>query len=108
MYSVEATAFFEEDIKKLSKKYPNIKKDFSDLIQQLEKGVFIGDRMKGFSDVFKVRVGSFDQKKGKQGGSRVIYYVVTKQKTVYLLSIYAKSKQANIKDKEIKNILETL
>ena len=45
-------------------------------------------------------------KKGKRGGFRIITFVNDETKKVYLLTIYAKSKQTNITDQEIKEILK--
>ena len=81
MYSINPTPFFQRDIKKLFKKYPNIQKDCLPLLNQLEKGVFEGNKIQGFDyKIFKVRVGSSDQKKGKRGGFRIIYYVSASKK----------------------------
>jgi len=49
--------------KKLKKKYPQIKKDLEPLIEKLAQGIFEGDKLQGFiGDVYKVRVGSIDQR----------------------------------------------
>jgi len=109
MYSIKPTVVFQKNTKKLLKKFPNIKNDCLDFIAQLKQGFFVGDKLKGFDEkVFKVRIGSSDQRKGKRGGFRIIYYVVTEQQEIYLLTIYAKVKQENITKKEIKTILQFL
>jgi len=46
--------------------------------------------------------------KGKSGGSRVITYVQVLQTTVYLLSIFDKSEQENISDKELLELIKDL
>jgi len=109
MYSINLISYFRRDIKKLLKKYPNIHKNCLPLLDQLEKGVFEGDKLQGFDNkMFKARVGSSDQKKGKRGGFRVIYYVSAPKKIVYLFSIYAKAKQENIAKSKIEKILQSL
>ncbi len=109
MYNVFATQVFEKDLKKLSKKYRRIRDDFSSIIEQLEAGEFPGDAIQGFQDkLFKVRVPSSDQKKGKSGGFRVIYYFCLPGNDIFLLTMYAKAKQTDIKKKEIQNILDQL
>jgi len=58
-----------------------IEKDYQFLIDELNKGNFIGDEVQGFEGhLYKVRIPSSDQKKGKSGGFRVIYYTVIKDK----------------------------
>lgn len=106
MYKIKTSTSFDRSIKKLFKKYPKVKQDCLKLLEKLEQGIFDDDKIQGFSgNIFKVRIGSTDQKKGKSGGFRVIYYVVTKNKKVVLLTIYAKAQQETITNQEIKNIL---
>lgn len=111
-YEVEFTAIFKRRIKKLSSKYPRIKEDLSVLLDQLEQGNFQGDRLQDYpGEVYKVRVGSIDQKKGKRGGYRVIYIAVTFNTTVYLMEIYAKAYQedlTNQQKQEIKDFIELM
>ena len=86
MYIIRPLAYFPRDLKKLKKKYPRIKQDLEPLIGQLEQGIFEGDKLQGFiGDVYKVRVNSIDQKKGKSGGFRVLYYAVTENRNIWLL-----------------------
>lgn len=96
MYIIRPLAFFPRDLKKLKKKYPQIKKDLEPLVEKLAQGIFEGDKLQDFiGDVYKVRVGSIDQRKGKSGGFRVLYYVVTETRNVWLLHIYAKANEIN-------------
>ena len=44
--------------------------------------------------------------KGKRGGARVITYLKTEYKTVYLLSIFDKGEKDTISDNEIREIIE--
>ena len=111
-YAIEFTAVFKRRIKKLAKKYPHIKQDFSDLLDQLEQGVFQGDEIQGFQEkVYKVRTSSSDQNKGKRGGFRFIYYVAFHNETVYMMSAYAKSAQEDLTSQqkdEIKTFIAAL
>jgi len=53
MYTIRPLAFFPQNLKKLKKKYPRIKKDLAPLIEQLEQGIFEGDKLQGFTgDVY--------------------------------------------------------
>ncbi len=42
--------------------------------------------------------------KGKSGGARVIYYVVSRRGVIYLLDVYAKSAKEDLTDGEKKEI----
>jgi hypothetical protein len=46
--------------------------------------------------------------KGKSGGARVITYVVAPDETIFLLSIYDKSEQVSISDKELSELIENI
>ena len=64
-----------------------------------------GNKISGInSEVFKLRVRNRDIQKGKSGGYRLIYYVKTAT-GIILLTIYAKSEQANIAADDIRNII---
>ena len=52
---------------------------------------------------YKIRLGIRSKRKGKRGGARVITYVKVIAETVYLVSIYDKSEQADITDAEPTN-----
>ncbi|WP_339136895.1 MAG: type II toxin-antitoxin system RelE/ParE family toxin [Candidatus Electrothrix sp. GW3-4] len=109
MYSVKITDTFARETKKLAKKYRHIREDFLPLLDQLESGQFIGDAVAGFENkVYKARVASSDQKKGKSGGFRVIYYIILNDKEILLLTVYAKSKQNDIKENHISEMIKSL
>ena len=105
-FNIIASPRFKKEIKKLSKKYPSLKNEFAQLIQNLELkptlGTNIGD------NCFKIRLSIASKNKGKSGGARVITYVVIVEKIIYLLTIYDKSEQENISDTELKNIINTI
>ncbi|MEO1560674.1 MAG: type II toxin-antitoxin system RelE/ParE family toxin, partial [Cyanobacteria bacterium J06632_19] len=54
--------------------------------------------------IFKLRVSNSDIQKGKSGGYRLIYYLKTSTGIV-LLTIYTKSKKADITALEINEII---
>ncbi|MCK5467673.1 MAG: type II toxin-antitoxin system RelE/ParE family toxin [Cyclobacteriaceae bacterium] len=102
-YKIYYTDNFEKQLKKLSKKYPSIKNDFQSLLSSLKtdprKGQALG------KDCYKIRMSIASKRKGKSGGSRVIYSVKVIANSVYLLSIYDKSEKENIKDSELDFLL---
>ena len=46
--------------------------------------------------------------KGKSGGARIITHIYVAKTTVYLLSVYDKSEQGDIEDKELDSLLSEL
>jgi hypothetical protein len=62
-----------------------------------------GDVIQGLKGVRKIRfaMGS----KGKRGGGRCIYLVLTLEDTVYLLLAYGKSRQTDLSARQRKDIL---
>lgn len=102
---VEIAPTFNKNIRKLSKKYRNIRNDIQPVIEQLEQGELPGDKISGTSyTIFKLRVSNSDIQKGKSGGYRLIYYLKTSTGIV-LLTIYTKSKKADITALEINEII---
>jgi len=106
-YEINYIPSFWKDLKKLSKRYRNIKNDYSILLNTLsinnpkEIGISLGN------NCYKIRLKNSDNKKGKSGGYRVIYFYINKDNSVTLLSIYSKSDSENIEDVEIeKRLLE--
>ena len=45
-------------------------------------------------------------KKGKSGGYRLIYLVESEESSILLLTIYSKSEQADISNKQLKSIIQ--
>src|ERR1700759_3448482 len=105
-YNIRTTAPFEKQAKKLAKKYPSLKNDLLLLIESLEinpaQGTSLGNNF------YKIRLAITSKTKGKSGGARVITFVRVINETVFLASIYDKSKQAAISDKELKWLAEVI
>lgn len=105
-YKIKTISVFEKNLKKLAKKYPSIKIDFEELIENLEQnpeqGVPLG------SNVYKIRMNITSKNKGKSGGARVIAHIIIKDETVYLLTIYDKSSQNTISDLEIRRLIKLI
>lgn len=105
-YSVYLTDKFLRDIKKLRKKYRNIKFDLDSAIQRLENGILEGDRLTGIGiPVFKIRLESSDMNKGKRSGIRIVYFTQL-EKEIFLISAYAKGSKESISKKEILEIVK--
>jgi mRNA-degrading endonuclease RelE of RelBE toxin-antitoxin system len=95
---------FDKEFKKLSKKYPSIKSELSDLLSELKtdphKGTALGN------DCYKIRLAIASKGKGKSGGARVITYFAITESSIFLLSIYDKSQQSDIENKELLRLID--
>jgi mRNA-degrading endonuclease RelE of RelBE toxin-antitoxin system len=102
---IEASPTFNRNLRNLAKKYRSIQNDIKPIVEQLEKGEWLGDRIPGVGyAVFKLRVRNTNAKIGKSGGYRLIYYLKTATRII-LLTIYAKSEQVDIAPEDIQNII---
>ncbi len=96
-YNIVPTPTFQKDVKSLRKKYRHISSDLEELQAILAEDPFAGDAVKGLEKtIFKIRLASSDMGKGKSGSFRIIYYLVTTDKTISLLTIYAKAYKQTI------------
>lgn len=105
-YSIDATDLFEKQLKRLIKKHASIKKDFFHFILKLKEDPKIGNSIG--SNCYKIRMAISSKGKGKSGGARIITHIHIARGKIYLLSIYDKSEQSDITDKDLKNWLEKL
>ncbi len=105
-YSIIPTQRFEKELKRLVKKFPSLKNEFAQLIAEItdnpEAGTFLGN------NCYKIRLAIGSKGKGKSGGARAITFLYIKTETVYLLSIYDKSEQANLKPNDLKEMIDSL
>lgn len=100
------TPDFQGQLRKLSKRYRNIRTDLKPLFDDLESGNCPGDKIPGtIYIVFKVRVKNSDIQKGKSSGYRVIYQLRDKI-CILLVSIYSKSDEATLTASEISDIID--
>jgi mRNA-degrading endonuclease RelE of RelBE toxin-antitoxin system len=104
--SIDLAPEFQRNLRSLKKRYRNIRTDIEPVIQELEMGNFLGDRVTGLGEayiVYKARIKNSDINKGKSGGYRLIYQVES-ENLVLLLAIYSKSDRSDISAKEIYEI----
>jgi mRNA-degrading endonuclease RelE of RelBE toxin-antitoxin system len=105
--SVRFSDEFEEELYRLSKRFRNIRSDVEPIIEQLQQGNIVGDRIAGIGEeyiVYKVRVRNTNIKKGKSAGYRLIYQVESPI-SILLLTIYSKSDQEDMGVNEIRDIV---
>ena len=103
-YNIESLEFFDKQLKRLVKKYPSLKEEFANVVRTLtvkpDHGTFIGDNS------YKIRLGISSKGKGKSGGARIITHVRIVESTVYLLTIYDKSEQENLPQKQLDELVK--
>ncbi len=102
-YNVVSIPPFDRQLKRLVKKFPSLKTEYAKLIESLEvepkQGVLLTN------NCFKIRIAIKSKGKGKSGGARIITHVQLMGNLVFLLSVYDKSEQNDITDKEIEYLL---
>lgn len=102
---IDLTPRFKRDLQNLAKRYRSIRSDLQPLIEQLQSGEIIGDRITGLRyQVFKVRLRNRNVQKGKSGGYRVVYYLKTNTKII-LATIYSKSDISDVSNEIIEDTI---
>ena len=104
---ITTTPDFARELKQLAKRYPSIKNDFRVFLDSLHEtplmGIELGKHLR------KVRFPITSKGKGKSGGARVITHTLimeTDGADITLVTIYDKSNQENISDKELRNLMK--
>lgn len=103
-YRVVTIPPFDRQLKRLAKKYHSLKNDLAELGKQLTDNPAMGKPIG--QDCYKIRLAISSKGKGKSCGARIITHVYVSRKTLYMLTIYDKSKQDNISDKELNELLK--
>ncbi len=103
-YSVQLSANFKKEAKKLVKKYASLKTELAELFSELEKNPTLGTPLG--NDVYKIRLAIASKGKGKSGGARVLTFVKVTGTSVLVFSIYNKGDRNNISDNEIEALLK--
>ena len=102
-FKIKTLSRFEKDVKRLKKRFPNIKKDLIELVNNLYKnptmGISLGE------NIFRVRIPNSSIPTGKSGGFRVITYY-KEGEVLYLVTIYSKTQRDNILTETLKQIIK--
>ena len=105
-FSVIPSDKFKKDAKRLIKKFHSLKHELAELNATLaahpDCGIPLGN------DTYKIRIAIKSKNKGKSGGARIITYLVTEDKEIYLLTIYDKSEFNVVDDNILQNIISSL
>jgi len=102
-FKIETIPRFEKDVKKLKKKFPKIKLDLLELLNELSINPEIGINLG--NNIFKIRVPNSSIPTGKSGGFRIITYYKTDD-TLYLVTMYSKTEQDIILTDKLKQIIK--
>jgi mRNA-degrading endonuclease RelE of RelBE toxin-antitoxin system len=103
-YDILRTATFTKHLKRLSKKYPSLKNDYTALLSSLQQNPSLGTALG--KDCYKIRIKITSKNTGKSGGARVITYVKIDLNRITLLDIYDKSEKENITGQELLALLK--
>ncbi|MEI2822149.1 MAG: hypothetical protein BWY38_03045 [Ignavibacteria bacterium ADurb.Bin266] len=103
-YSIELSANFKKEAKRLAKKYPSLKTELAELFAELEENPTLGIPLG--NNIYKIRLAISSKNKGKSGGARVLTFVKVTQATVLVFSIYSKGEVDSLTDKEIKELIK--
>ncbi len=102
-FEIKTIESFDKQIKRLAKKYPSVKNDFTDFLETLAENPTQGTPLG--KDCYKIRMAISSKNKGKSGGARIITNVHIVGETIYLLSIYDKSQKSNLDEGELDALL---
>jgi mRNA-degrading endonuclease RelE of RelBE toxin-antitoxin system len=105
-YSIIPTVNFKKEAKRLVKKYPSLKIELVDLNKVLSDNPTTGTSLG--NETYKIRITIKSKGKGKSGGARIVTYILTENKEIYLLTIYDKAELDTIDDKILKRIIDQL
>lgn len=103
-YKVKTIRVFEKQAKKLIKKYPSLKEELLELVKELKRNLILGIPLG--KNCFKIRIAIASKGKGRSGRGRIITNFIVTDNTVFLLTIYNKSEQENITEKELETLLQ--
>lgn len=105
-YNVLTIDEFNDNVKRLQKKYRNIKIDLNKLVSKLKENPKIGTHI--VNDCYKIRLANSSIPTGKSGGFRIITYYVDFEDNIYLLTIYSKSELDSISESRINELLKQI
>ncbi len=97
---------FAKELKRLSKKYKNIKKDCKVFVDSIKDESSLGVDMGG--GLYKARIANSDKNKGKSAGYRLISYIKVTESEIWLVHIYDKSELENITENKLDEIIKKL
>ncbi len=103
---------FKKEAKRLIKKYPSLKQELSELVNELREKPDSGTPLG--QNCYKIRMAVKSKNKGKSGGFRIITYLIAtlqlinRGDIVYLAMIYDKSERDTISPKDLSRIISEI
>ena len=116
-YSIIVIDNFKKEAKPLLKKYPSLRNELEALQAQLLENPRMG--VKITENLYKIRLAVKSKGRGKSGGMRVLTYVwkilvelaendEESKTTIFLASIYDKSEEENVSDKDMARLIDEI
>ena len=105
-YNIIPIDKFKKEAKRLIRKYPSLKNELNELNLLLTTSPTAGTALG--NDSYKIRVAIKSKGASKSGGARIITYVISENKEVYLLTIYDKADLESIDDKTLRKIIQSI
>lgn len=116
-YSIIVIDNFKREAKPLLKKYPSLRNELEVLQAQLLENPRMG--VKITENLYKIRLAVKSKGRGKSGGMRVITFVWEilveqnedeghSETTIFLASIYDKSEEENVSDKDLQRLIDEI
>jgi len=107
-FNIISLSSFDKELKKLAKKYPSLKQDYADLLDEIDLNPKLGTPIG--RNCYAIRLSIASKGKGKSGGARVITHLIVnvENEILYLLKIYDKGDLDNISETELKHLLEVV
>ena len=102
-YKIIPSDDFENNVKKLAKKFKKLDQDLSRLLQQLKQDPTTGTPLG--NNCYKIRIPNSSIPTGKSGGFRVITLIKVEKDKIVLLTIYSKTEKNTITDRELEAII---
>ena len=103
---IEPSPLFTRELKRLTKKFPSLRIELRQVLEDLENDPHHGESMGG--GFYKIRVPIASKGVGKRGGARIVTYVQIVDDVIYLVSIYDKAEHSNIDEAILKAFLKSI
>ena len=103
---IEPSPLFTRELKRLTKKFPSLRVELRQVLEDLSNDPHHGESMGG--GFYKIRVPIASKGVGKRGGARLVTYVQIVDERIHLVSIYDKAELSNIEDATMKAFLKSI
>ena len=106
MINILTLPLFDKKLKYYRKKNPFIIKDFSNLLDLLEKEPMPQNVIKLKENTFKLRMKNSSSNRGKSGGYRVYYFYKNSKDTIILFYLHFKNDEVNINEDKLIELIK--